>query len=158
MLGSLRTFLVLLGLSSSACIGFEELEADSGARSPGRWMDMLCIANAYELEGAAARTTGLTADSCGFVLGPGFGRVTFWVERESLSDSFHALVAEVVGSEIRDPEWVPLVPPSLGPGPGAFDSDPSTSPSAEPVVTVSTTASKVIVIDLERTRDVNAPL
>ncbi|HEY2406901.1 MAG TPA: hypothetical protein VGI10_12910 [Polyangiaceae bacterium] len=77
----------------SACISTNDYDS-----SAPRLIDYECHHGDYELSGAADVTSGLTADSCAFELGPAQGSVHFDLP---LTTSFEALVA-VNGSDISN--------------------------------------------------------
>ncbi len=68
-------------------------------------MDQLCADNAYELQGDAVRTTGITDDSCGFVLGPGSGSITFDL---TLPGDFDTYQVSALVTSHGSTSWVPL--------------------------------------------------
>ncbi len=73
-----RVLLVLVGVCS-AC-----LNQPSDALTTTRYIDTICSLDHYSLQGSARRTTGLTDDACGFVLGPGAGKVVFEIPEADL--------------------------------------------------------------------------
>ncbi|HTQ07893.1 MAG TPA: hypothetical protein VMI54_28770 [Polyangiaceae bacterium] len=78
---------------ATACVSGPEDEV--GVTAP-RYLDQLCANDAYQLQGSAVRTTGITDDSCGFVLGPGAGSISFDITIPAAFDSYDvsALVTE----------------------------------------------------------------
>ncbi len=77
---SFKRWALVAVLAATACLGNLD-EASVGVTSP-RYLDELCAADEYTLAGNAVRTTGITSDSCGFVLGPGAGSVSFDISGE----------------------------------------------------------------------------
>lgn len=76
-------------LVATACIG--NLDDDAVGVTSTRYMDELCAKQSYALLGNAVRTTGLTSDTCGFVLGPGAGSVSFQIDLTEGFDSYQVL-------------------------------------------------------------------
>lgn len=120
---------------------------DTVAETSPRYIDELCSTQAYTLQGNAVRTSGITSDTCGFVLGPGPGSVTFDITPESEFDSYavSALVTrnghtawETIGSNSPPSSIGAEVPPNSG------------------GETVSTDADEVFVLDV-RLRGVYSP-
>ena len=84
-----RRVLLVAAVVCTACFG--SLDDDSEVdTTTTRYIDTICAENAYQLEGSARRTTGLTQDSCGFALGPEPGRVVFDVGPVSFSSNPYA--------------------------------------------------------------------
>ncbi len=80
-----RRVLLVATVVCTACLGnLDDGEVDT---TTTRYIDTICAENAYQLEGSARRTTGLTQDSCGFALGPEPGRVAFDVGPVSFSSN-----------------------------------------------------------------------
>jgi hypothetical protein len=123
-----KRWALLAFLTATACIG--NLDDDSvGVTSP-RYLDELCASQAYTLRGNALRTSGLTSDSCGFVLGPGAGSVEFDVAAEANFASYE--VSALITRNGRT-AWETL---------GATDT-PTTG-----VYTVSTVSERLEVVDV----------
>jgi hypothetical protein len=99
----------LFAALSIACSG---IGSDPGASeveiTPARFLDHVCASGSFELEGSAKLTSGPTPDSCGFVLGPAPGVVTFHVDPLIVSGNIQVTEALIVDDDAGSdnvPEW-----------------------------------------------------
>jgi len=137
---ALLTFLV-----ATACIG--NLDDDSVGITSPRYMDELCATQAYKLQGNAVRTSGITSDSCGFVLGPGTGSVSFDLNTPA---DFASYEVSALITRHGHTAWE-----TLG-GANPPGSDYSGGTASTGTYTVSTDAERIEVVDV-RVRGVFSP-
>lgn len=97
--------MAVVGLCS-AC-----LSSPSEDLTTTRYIDTICATDRYLLEGSARRTTGLTEDACGFVIGPDAGKITFEIPEFDLHPQGNETteVSVLVRSTADDSMgWLPL--------------------------------------------------
>jgi hypothetical protein len=102
-------------------------------------MDELCATQAYTLQGNAVRTSGITSDTCGFVLGPGAGSVAFDMSAQA---DFQSYEVSALVTRRGHTAWE-----TLG-GADSPGSDYSGGKASAGTYTVSTDAEQLEVVDV----------